>query len=344
MKCAVCGAEGKPGAQFCTRCGARLRAAGAGAAAPVAGTQKICPRCATPAPVGTRRCAACGYSFVTALAPGRRYWLTRLGALAALLAVVGLTWAGGRALWAGGNGPAAAATAPASTAPAENAATAPGADALDRAIRATVQVLVADPADPGAWITGSGTVVDAGRGLILTNFHVVGDETTGRTTDPGGAALIALSPAGSAHPPEVRFQAQVVQQDVALDLAVLRVAALADGGPLPAALGLTAAPIGDSSAVQIGDALTLLGYPGLGGATITLTRGTVAGFLEGWIKTDAETNHGNSGGAALNAAGELIGVPSAGREESGPDRLPGKIGLVRPVALAAGLIAAAQQP
>ncbi len=61
-----------------------------------------------------------------------------------------------------------------------------------------------------------------------------------------------------------------------------------------------------------------IGNPGLGGDTPTLTRGTVSGFLlddennlpQGWIKTDAEINPGNSGGMAINANGELIGVPT----------------------------------
>lgn len=347
MKCERCARENRPGATYCAHCGARLPAAPAALpAVPRAGTQKVCPRCAAPAPVGARRCAACGYAFATLPAPGRRYWLTRLGALAAALLAVTALGAGGRALWGGRaapQAPAAAATAPAVAPAASAAASAPGDAALERAVRATVQVLSPDPADPQSWVAGSGTVVDAGRGLILTNFHVVGDESTGRPYDPGGTALIALSPAGSAHPPEVRFQARIAAQDIALDLAVLRVVALADGGALPAALGLTALPVGDSSAVRIGDALTLLGYPGLGGETITLTRGTVAGFLEGWIKTDAETNHGNSGGAALNAAGELIGVPTAGNEDTEPGHLSGKIGLIRPAALAAELIAAAQE-
>src|SRR5690606_30985477 len=69
--------------------------------------------------------------------------------------------------------------------------------------------------------------------------------------------------------------------------------------------------------VEIGDDLYILGYPAIGGDTITFTRGLVAGFTgdsqlgtRAWIKTDAAISGGNSGGLAANAAGQLIGVPT----------------------------------
>jgi hypothetical protein len=75
--------------------------------------------------------------------------------------------------------------------------------------------------------------------------------------------------------------------------------------------------IGDSDEVGIGDEIRVLGYPGIGGDTITFTRGAVSGFTSdrsvgdrAWIKTDATIAGGNSGGLAVNEDGELIGVPS----------------------------------
>jgi hypothetical protein len=75
--------------------------------------------------------------------------------------------------------------------------------------------------------------------------------------------------------------------------------------------------LGDSDALRLGDALTILGYPGIGGETITLTRGEVSGFTSesgrgdrSFIKTSATIAGGNSGGLAANTAGELIGVPT----------------------------------
>jgi S1-C subfamily serine protease len=212
--------------------------------------------------------------------------------------------------------------------------------ALQRAILATVQVLTPEDGSSDKLSSGSGTVINGEKGYILTNFHVVGDPETGAYANDQKLAWIALSPNGFMQPPKVRYRAEVAAADHKLDLALLRIVALSDGGRLPAKLGLTAIPVGDSASVTIGDAVTVLGYPGLGGATITLTRGTVSGFVDGWIKTDAETNPGNSGGAAIDADGNLIGVPSAGYYENDQtsDRLPGKLGLIRPINAAQALL------
>jgi S1-C subfamily serine protease len=84
-----------------------------------------------------------------------------------------------------------------------------------------------------------------------------------------------------------------------------------------AALNLPVVPLGDSDALAIGDDLIILGYPGIGGATITLTSGKVAGFTaqgglgdRAFIKTSATIAGGNSGGLAANTAGELVGIPT----------------------------------
>jgi putative serine protease PepD len=91
--------------------------------------------------------------------------------------------------------------------------------------------------------------------------------------------------------------------------------------------------------MRIGDPIAILGFPGLGGDTPTFTRGTVSGFLPdnsihqdfGWIKTDAEVNRGNSGGMAINANGELIGVPTMAAVDT---EVTGKISEIRPINLA----------
>lgn len=100
-------------------------------------------------------------------------------------------------------------------------------------------------------------------------------------------------------------------------------------------------PIG-SKGVRNGDTVTILGFPKINGATVTLTRGTVAGFHEdelgnerGWIKTDAEIGPGNSGGMAIDEAGELIGVPTFVSAEA---RTLGRIGGLRPINLAQALL------
>ena len=139
---------------------------------------------------------------------------------------------------------------------------------------------------------GSGVIVNAKEGLVLTNNHVIqrGDEITvslhdGRT-----------------------FQAEVVGSDPATDVAVIRIPPEK----------LTALPLADSDRLRVGDFVVAIGNPfGLGQ---TVTSGIVSALgrsglgLEGYenfIQTDASINPGNSGGALVNLRGELVGINTA---------------------------------
>lgn len=211
-------------------------------------------------------------------------------------------------------------------------------EGLQRAILATVVVIVpVDATDEESW--GSGSIISA-DGYILTNFHVVGDETTGELYNRRGLIGVGVN-SSQDQPPQIAYRAELVEGDLDLDLALLRISALANGDPLRGPLNLTAVPIGDSDTVQIGDTLSVLGFPGLGGETVTLTKGTVSGFhgeaglTRAWVKTDTEINRGNSGGMAINEAGELIGIPTF----VGTDvQVTGKLGYIRPANLAQPLI------
>jgi S1-C subfamily serine protease len=220
-------------------------------------------------------------------------------------------------------------------APAAPSASPEAGDGLRRAVLATVQIIV--PVGPRSSSSGSGSVLTP-QGHILTNFHVIGDPDTGELYSRAGEIYVAVNPPDARSEPDVRYLADVMEVDRNLDLALLKIRGLTSGRPLPADLGLTVMPVGDSDTVNIGDQLSIIGFPGLGGATVTLTKGSVSGFLtgEGWIKTDAEINSGNSGGAAIDANGALVGIPSEANAER--TEVPGKIGLVRPVNLARPLI------
>lgn len=100
---------------------------------------------------------------------------------------------------------------------------------------------------------------------------------------------------------------------------------------------------------RLGEKLTILGYPGLGGSTVTLTSGDYSGLDNSdsfeYLKTTANMNPGVSGGAALNASGELVGIPTAGRgaeiscrQEQDCVANGSTIGLLRPISLARELI------
>jgi Do/DeqQ family serine protease len=139
---------------------------------------------------------------------------------------------------------------------------------------------------------GSGVIIDARKGYILTNHHVIddADEITVTLRD------------------QRRFRATVVGTDSEVDLALLRIQAE----------GLTALPVADSNAVRVGDFVVAIGNPfGLGQ---TVTYGIVSALgrtglgiegYENFIQTDASINPGNSGGPLVNMRGQLVGINTA---------------------------------
>lgn len=139
---------------------------------------------------------------------------------------------------------------------------------------------------------GSGVVVDAEQGLVVTNYHVI---------ENASQIQVTLSDARE-------FDATVIGTDPDADIAVIRIAAD----------NLTALPWADSSNVRVGDYCIAIGNPfGLGQ---TVTSGIVSALgrsglgiesFEDFIQTDASINPGNSGGALVNLRGELIGINTA---------------------------------
>ncbi len=136
------------------------------------------------------------------------------------------------------------------------------------------------------------------------------------------------------------------------DLALLRVDSDAAGNPIPKAFTFPSIEMGDSRKIRLLEDLFIVGFPEKGGSTITVNRGVVEGrdILANWIKTDARVIHGNSGGAAVNSEGRLIGIPTKvvadeqpiDRDGDGfPDdsRRYGAVGFLRPSHLVAEMIA-----
>ncbi len=217
--------------------------------------------------------------------------------------------------------------------------------ARDRALASAAFIAILDQ-DGEMKGSGSGTFISA-DGLILTNFHVVGDPDTGELYRQDGLVGIGVieDPAEPAIP---RFYAQVVVSDPSLDLAAVRVVSYLDGDSLPSNLNLTYISFGDSDTLGFGDDIITIGFPGVGivdeVVSLTYTEGIVAGFVsEGgvkvWIKTDALTGPGNSGGMVINDEGEIIGVHTAG---SSDPQSAARISLERPINLAYELIRQAQ--
>jgi Do/DeqQ family serine protease len=139
---------------------------------------------------------------------------------------------------------------------------------------------------------GSGVIVDAAKGFVLTNNHVVAKATQIEVTTKDNR----------------RFAAELVGRDPETDIAVLKIKADR----------LTAVPLGDIDSLEVGDFVLAIGNPfGLGQ---TVTSGIVSALgrtglgIEGYedfIQTDASINPGNSGGALVTLDGRLVGINTA---------------------------------
>ena len=163
---------------------------------------------------------------------------------------------------------------------------------------------------------GSGVIIDAAKGYVLTNNHVV---------DSADDISVTLQD-------KRQFKAELVGKDNGTDIALLKIPAER----------LTAIRLGDSSQVLVGDVVVAIGNPfGLGG---TVTAGIVSAVgrsglgiegFEDFIQTDASINPGNSGGALINMKGELIGINTA---IIGPAGGNVGIGFAVPVKMAQGVV------
>jgi S1-C subfamily serine protease len=210
-------------------------------------------------------------------------------------------------------------------------------------IKATVQIYITatigGQEQPVGW--GSGTIISK-DGLILTNAHVAMPSAPGLgvyesdPTPPVDPEDLVVALVGAEDQPAVpTYRASVISADGYLDAAVIRIDRDFDGNRIsPASLNLPTVPLGDSDALRVGDPLTVVGFPGIGGNTLSLSSGRASGFLgddrigpRAWIKTDAVVSQGNSGGLAANEAGEVIGVPTRGPSDTGG------YSLLRPIAL-----------
>ncbi len=180
---------------------------------------------------------------------------------------------------------------------------------LKRALPAVVSITVVSEPAPGESLpfdpfslprqrpqrqvgSGSGVIVDAGNGYILTNNHVVAG---------GRRVTVTLGD-------RRRFEARIVGRDPATDIALLQIPAE----------GLVELPMGDSGRLMVGDFVVAIGNPfGLGQ---TVTSGIVSALgrsginpdgYEDFIQTDASINPGNSGGPLITLDGRVVGINTA---------------------------------
>lgn len=195
---------------------------------------------------------------------------------------------------------------------------------------------------------GSAVVVRS-DGLLVTNYHVITNPRTGRPYDE---IFLSLSADADTPLPLTRYRLKPLLINKDYDLALLRVESDAAGDPASKSLTFPSIEMGDSRKIKVLEDLFIIGFPEKGGSTITVNRGEVEGkdVLANWIKTDARVIHGNSGGAAVDSEGRLIGIPTKviadeqpiDRDGDGfPDdsRRYGAVGFLRPSHLVAEMIA-----
>nr|WP_246058841.1 Do family serine endopeptidase [Luteibacter pinisoli] len=162
---------------------------------------------------------------------------------------------------------------------------------------------------------GSGVVVDAAKGYVLTNNHVVGGADDITVTLQDGRDL----------------KAKLIGTDPDTDVAVLQIPAE----------GLQALPVADSAQLRVGDFVVAVGDPfGLGqtatsGMVSAVNRTGLGKGIQNFIQTDASINPGNSGGALVNLRGELVGINSMIFTPSGGNV---GIGFAIPTDLATGVM------
>jgi serine protease Do len=146
---------------------------------------------------------------------------------------------------------------------------------------------------------GSGVIVDAKNGYVLTNYHVVGEADDVEVVLADGR----------------KFDAEWVRSDMQTDLAIVKIASEK----------LTEAALGDSDKMEVGDWVLAIGAPR--GLAQTVTGGIISAkgrshigsreMYQSFIQTDAAINRGNSGGPLVNMSGEVIGINNSIASYSG---------------------------
>ncbi len=153
---------------------------------------------------------------------------------------------------------------------------------------------------------GSGVIIDASDGLVLTNHHVIDNADDVQVTLADGRTV----------------KAEFLGSDRDTDIALIRIPAK----------DLTALPLGNSDQLRVGDFVVAIGNPF--GFTQTVTSGIVSAVgrsgirglgYQNFIQTDASINPGNSGGALVNLQGQLVGINTASFNPQGS--MAGNIGL-----------------
>jgi S1-C subfamily serine protease len=183
-----------------------------------------------------------------------------------------------------------------------------------RRVSGVVTIISLFGSQSGDAAQGSGFVVSS-RGYILTNSHVIttaGEDPPGQTPDAAASVFVEFRDGD-------RVPASIVGWDLYDDVGVLKVN--------PNEHGLSPVPLGDSSAVVVGEPVAAIGSPfgnenSLSVGVVSATERSIESLTSSYdlvdaIQTDAPINRGNSGGPMFDARGRVIGINAQIRSESG---------------------------
>ena len=184
-------------------------------------------------------------------------------------------------------------------------------------LKAIVKIMVYDSDvqnDLQPYTSGSGVIINS-SGIILTSAHVVQDKDVITQKDfPLGVQVCV--PSDPAKEADCIYAAKLIAINKDLDIALLQII------PIEGLSTATTWPyiqMAATDTTQINDALGVFGYPGIGGDTITYTTGVVSGKVDKygklWLKTDATSSFGSSGGAVLDKSMKLVGITNAAQAD-----------------------------
>ena len=148
------------------------------------------------------------------------------------------------------------------------------------------------------YASGSGIIISS-NGVILTNYHVVTLEDEFDEGEYQSVYQICLSTQIDKEP-DCHYVAKLIAKNKDQDLALLKIEPISG---LSTQTSFEYLSLATTDNTKVNDTVIVMGYPAIGGDTITITKGIVSGkdekFNNKWIKTDAVLSFGSSGGAAL---------------------------------------------
>jgi S1-C subfamily serine protease len=163
--------------------------------------------------------------------------------------------------------------------------------------------------------SGSGVIINS-QGLVLTNHHVAILEDDYDNSERDTSYIVCLTEDISQEP-ECKYTAKLIASDDNLDIALLKIENITGYSNKNSFSFLN---LNASDTTSVNDEITAMGYPAIGGDTITITKGVISGkeskYNKNWLKTDAVISYGSSGGAAIDTEARIVGITSSSHSDT----------------------------